>query len=115
TNTLSLLGQLAIPLMLITLGTAVARLTPANIRVATAVALAKAALCIAVGWGIATAFALPPTAFGILVLQIAAPAAVTSYLIAVKYKADAQAVAGLVVMSTLLSVIILPLILALVL
>ena len=38
----------------------------------------------------------------------ATPVAVTSYLLAVKYGADAEAVAGLVVVSTLLSVVLLP-------
>jgi len=45
-------------------------------------------------------------------VQLATPVAVTSYLLAEKYGADAQPVAGLVVASTLLSVLALPLILA---
>jgi len=51
----------------------------------------------------------------VLVLQVATPVAVTSYLLAEKYGADAPAVAGLVVASTLMSVAALPLILAVVL
>ncbi|WP_187430901.1 hypothetical protein ROLI_009540 [Roseobacter fucihabitans] len=115
TNTLSLLGQMAIPLMLITLGVAVARLTPDNLGRSLWIALVKLALCAGLAWGIATWFALPDVAFGILVLQLAAPAAVTSYMIAEKYGADAQAVAGLVVVSTLLAVLSLPVLLGLVL
>jgi predicted permease len=45
-------------------------------------------------------------------VQVAAPVAVTSYLLAEKYGADAPPVAGFVVASTLLSVLVLPLILA---
>jgi hypothetical protein len=57
-------------------------------------------------------FGLPDMAFAILVLQVATPVAVTAYLIAEKYRADAESVAGLVVVSTLVSVVALPLTLA---
>ncbi|MEO0487719.1 MAG: AEC family transporter [Pseudomonadota bacterium] len=115
TNTLTLVGQLGIPLMLITLGVAIARISPKNIGRAGLFAVLKIAICCAVAVAVGRAFGLPDVAFGILVLQFAAPAAVTSYLIAEKYGADAQAVAGLVVLTTALSVITLPLILAFVL
>lgn len=115
TNTLSLLGQMAIPLMLITLGVAVARLTPKNLGRSIWIALAKTCLCVAIAWGVGMWFGLPDVAFGILILQLAAPAAVTSYLIAEKYGADAEAVAGLVVVSTVLAVITLPVLLGIVL
>ncbi|MEM9853910.1 MAG: AEC family transporter, partial [Pseudomonadota bacterium] len=112
TNTLRLIGQLGIPLMLITLGVAIARITARNVGRAALLALLKLALCMSVAAAIGLWFDLAPVAFGILVLQFSAPAAVTSYLIAEKYGADAQSVAGLVVTSTLLAVGALPLILA---
>lgn len=112
TNTLELIGQMLIPMMLITLGVAVARLSPANIGRAVWLSLIKVVICVAVGWGVATWFDLPDMMFAVLVLQIATPAAVTSYLLAEKYGADSQSVAGLVVVSTLISVAALPLILA---
>ncbi|WP_245883775.1 AEC family transporter [Hasllibacter halocynthiae] len=110
--TLDLLGQLAIPLMLITLGVAVARLRPAGIGRSLALSVLKLVLCTAVAWAAASAFGLGPTASAVLVVQIGTPVAVTSYMLALKYGADAEAVAGLVVTSTLLSVAALPLILA---
>ncbi|MEO1796375.1 MAG: AEC family transporter [Pseudomonadota bacterium] len=115
TNTLRLIGQLGIPLMLITLGVAIARISPSNISRSAIMAVVKIALCAGVATAIGLAFDLPKVAFGILILQFAAPAAVTSYLIAEKYGADAEPVAGLVVLTTALSVITLPLILAVVL
>lgn len=112
TNTLSLAGQMAIPLMLITLGVAVAKLTFGNFATAFALSLIKLLICFAVGWGVGLAFGLTGVAFGVLVLQTATPVGVSAYLLAEKYGADSNAVAGFVVVSTLLSVAALPLILA---
>lgn len=115
TNTLALLGQMSIPMMLITLGVAVARLTPGRLWQATILSVARLVLCAGLAWGIGRIFVLDHVSFGILVLQAATPAAVTSYLLAQKYGGDAEAVAGLVVVSTAISVAALPLLLALVL
>jgi malate permease and related proteins len=108
TRSLDLVGQLAIPLMLITLGVAVARLTAGRIRRAFGLSALRAVLCTAVAAAVGAAFGLPPVAFSVLVLQVATPVAVTSYLLAAKYGADAEAVAGLVIASTLLAVVTLP-------
>jgi predicted permease len=113
TNTLDLIGQLAIPLMLITLGVAVARLSPGRLGQAIWLSVIRVAICIALSWGVGRFFELEPVAFAVLVLQVSTPVAVTSYLLAEKYGADSDAVAGLVVVSTLLSVLTLPLTLAL--
>ena len=112
TRTLELIGQMAIPLMLITLGVAVARLTPGRISQAVVLSVAKLVVCVALAWAVGLWFELDKIAFGVLVLQIGTPVAVTSYLLAEKYGADAQAVAGLVVVSTVLSVFALPAMLA---
>ena len=112
TNTLDLLGQIAIPVMLITLGVAVARLETKAIGQAVVLAILKVVICVAAAWGAAVTFALEPVAAGVLIVQVATPVAVTSYLLAEKYGADAKPVAGLVVVSTLFSVITLPLILS---
>jgi predicted permease len=114
TNTLELIGQMAIPLMLLTLGVAVARLTAVNLGRAVWLSLAKLAICIGVAVAVGNAFGLAPVPMAILVLQLSTPMAVTAYLLAEKYGADSQSVAGLVVVSTLISVLSLPLTLALV-
>jgi len=44
----------------------------------------------------------------VLILQMATPVGVSSYLIAERYRTDPEAVAGLVVISTLLAVAALP-------
>ncbi|WP_341232588.1 AEC family transporter [uncultured Sulfitobacter sp.] len=112
TNTLTLLGQMAIPMMLITLGVAVARLTPGGVGRAVVLSAIKLVICVAIAWAAGAYFELDRTALGVLVLQVATPVAVTSYLLAEKYGADAQSVAGLVVVSTLMSVAALPILLA---
>ena len=112
-NTLSLAGQMAIPLMLITLGVAVAGLSPGRLGAAAALSALKAAVSGAVGLAIGLWLGLAPVPLAVLVLQLLTPVAVTSYLLAEKYQADAGAVAGLVVVSTALSVALLPAALAL--
>ena len=112
TRTLDLIGQIAIPIMLITLGVAVARLVPQSMGRAALLSLLKAGLCAGSAAAIGLWFGLGPIALGVLVVQMTTPVAVTSYLLAEKYGAKADEVAGLVVVSTVLSVIILPLILA---
>jgi hypothetical protein len=112
TNTLELVGQMAIPLMLITLGVALARLSPRHVALPSILSIGKVVICVAIAWMVGLWFKLPPVAFGVLVLQVSTPVAVTSYLLAEKYGADSDAVAGLVVASTLLAVVTLPLTLA---
>lgn len=108
TNSLELAGQLAIPLMLFTLGVAVARLTPRGVGRAILLSLAKLVIGIVAGVAAGWVFDLPQVAFAVIVLQMATPAAVTSYLLAERYGADADAVAGYVVISTVISVLALP-------
>lgn len=111
-NTLDLVGQLAIPLMLITLGVAISRLQPRAIGFALFISVLKVAICVAVPLGIGLWLDLPRVALGVLVLQVSTPVAVTSYLLAEKYRARSEEVAGLVVVSTLLSLVTIPVTLA---
>lgn len=112
TRSLELLGQIAIPLMLITLGVAVARLSAGHLGRAVWLSMIRAVICIGVAALVGWAFGLPPVALAVLILQVSTPVAVTSYMLAEKYGADSDAVAGLVIASTLLSVVTLPIILA---
>ena len=111
-TTLSMLGQIAIPVMLITMGVAVAQLDVRDIGRALSVSIAKVAVCALVAIAVAAAFRLDEVGTGTLILQAIMPVAVTSYLLATRYDADPDAVAGLVVVSTLVSVVALPLALA---
>jgi hypothetical protein len=57
-------------------------------------------------------FSLPYEASAVLIIQMSMPVAVTSYLLAEKYGANSEAVAGLVVISTLLTVFVTPVLLS---
>lgn len=112
TSALDLVGQMAIPLMLITLGVSVARLRAAHMSRALGLAVIKVGLTAFIGWATGRAFGLEAVPLAVLIVQVSTPVAVTSYLLAEKYDADSEAVAGLVVVSTLVSVATIPLILA---
>ncbi len=111
-NTLDMIGQIAIPLMLITLGVAISRLQPRSLGRAVWLSALKLVICVGVPLAAGTWFGLPRLALGVLVLQVATPVAVTSYMLATKYRAKADEVAGLVMVSTLLSVVAIPVMLA---
>ncbi len=112
TSGLTLVGQMAIPLMLLTLGVAIGKLRPADIGPAVLLSVIKASICGFAAVAVGLAFALPPIPFAVLVVQMITPVPVTSYLLAVRFGVDSGAVAGLVVLSSLLSVAILPIALA---
>ena len=111
-NTLNLVGQMGIPLMLVTLGVAISRLQPAALGRAAWMSVFKLAVCVVVPAGFGIVFGLPALAFAALVLQVATPVAVSNFMLAEKYGANSAEVAGLVVVSTLFSVVAIPLILA---
>ncbi|MEM6973296.1 MAG: AEC family transporter [Pseudomonadota bacterium] len=106
--TISLAGQVAIPLMLLTLGVSIARLRIGDVVTASGVTVIKALVTGGAGYGAAVAFGLTGPALGALVLQLIMPAAVTSYMLAARYERDPDAVAGLVVISTLAALVLIP-------
>lgn len=113
TNTIDLIGQMAIPMMLLTLGVAVGRLKPERFGRAVVLVIAKLAICMGLTWMVGRTMMLGEVEFAILILQMTTPVAVTAYLIAETHDAQAEEVAALVVASTALSVLALPLILSL--
>jgi len=110
-NTTLLLGQLAIPLMLLTLGHSLARLRVASLGRSLMLALVRLGVGFAGGVLVAWALDLGPIARGVLILQASMPVAVYNYLFAAAYNRDPETVAGMVVISTALSFATLPLLL----
>ena len=112
TNTLELIGQMAIPLMLLTVGVAIARMNGSELMQVMLPAFGKFIVCLGCALLAVWLFALPKVAGAVLILQVTTPVAVTSYLLAEKYGTDAAEVASLVIVSTLMSVIYIPISLA---
>jgi malate permease and related proteins len=113
TNTTRLIGGMTIPLMLITLGISLASMRATNLRRAIAISALRLTLGPLVGFGLAWLFRFEGDARGVLVLQCAMPVAVFNYLLAIRYERDPAEVAGLIVVSTALSVLTIPALLVL--
>jgi predicted permease len=107
-NTIVTLGGLLIPLMLMALGNTVGGLTAHNLPRALLLGTARIVIAFGVAVGVSFALGLTGVAQGVLVLQGAMPAAVFSYLFAARYDRDADDIAGIVLVSTLLGAVLLP-------
>lgn len=108
TNTLEILGGMAIPLMLVTLGVSLGGLRVA--QTGEAVMLGVARMVVGIGAALATVWCLEleGTIAKVVLVQGAMPAAIFNYLLAVQYQRSPQAVAGMVVSSTLMSFVTVP-------
>ena len=114
-NTSDILGGITIPLMLITLGVSLEKLKIAEWKHS----LLFSVLRVLGGFGlavlIANLFGLEGVERGVLILQLSMPVAVFNYLLALRYQREPGEVAGMVVLSTLLSFVLLPFIVSFVL
>ena len=104
-----LLGALTVPLMLLSLGYALASLRVASYHRSIAFSVARLVGGFAIGWLVAWGLGLEGAARGVVVIQSGMPAAVLNYLFAVRYNNEPQEVASIVVISTILSMLALPL------
>lgn len=107
-NTLDLVGGMTIPLMLIALGASLARLDVSLFGRALVFSVARIGLGLLAGWLVVTAFDVSGVARGVVLIQAAMPVAVFNYLFAQRYGRSPREVAGLVLVSTLLSFLTLP-------
>jgi predicted permease len=107
-NTLTSLGGVSIPLMLMTLGVSLHRIKVGEILLSTWLAVARLALGLGVGLLVVWLLDLQGVMRGVIIIQSAMPAAVFSYLLAHRYQRAPEAIAGMVVISTLLGFMILP-------
>jgi predicted permease len=111
-NTASLLGGVSIPLMLLTLGVSLASIRLRHISMGILLGAARILLAAGVAWSLGALLGLDPLTHAVLVLQSAMPVAVFNYLFALRANRSPEQVASLVICSTLLSTLLLPLILA---
>jgi malate permease and related proteins len=106
--TIRLLGDVMIPLMLLALGHTVGGLRVRNLRRAFGLGAARLLIAFGAAVGVTTLLGMKGVAQGVLVLQGSMPAAVFNYLFAARYERDAEEVAGIVLISTLLAAVALP-------
>jgi predicted permease len=107
-STIRLLGDVMIPLMLLALGHTVGGLRVRNLRRAFGLGTARLLIAFGAAVGVTTLLGMKGVAQGVLVLQGSMPAAVFNYLFAARYERDAEDVAGIVLVSTLLAALALP-------
>ena len=111
-RTTEMLGGLTIPLMQFSLGVSLVGLEVAKLPRSLALSLLRLGGGLAIGWALAELFGLTGVARGVLILDCSMPVAVLNYLLAEKYERSPSEVASLVLLSTLISLVTLPLILA---
>lgn len=110
-NTVEILSGFTIPLMLITLGISLQQLKVGDMGKSLTVALMRMAMGFGVALMIAEVMGFEGEMKGVLVLQSTLPVAVFNYLFAARYETEPGAVAGAVVLSTVISFATLPLLL----
>ena len=114
-NTAELFAGLTIPLMLMALGVSLGKLRVTAMTRAVAFSLLRLVGGFAAGLAAAWLFGLTGAARGVLLIQSTMPVAVFNYLFALHYRRSPEEIAGMVVISTLISFASLPLLLIMVL
>jgi malate permease and related proteins len=107
-NTIGVLGDITIPMMLLTLGVSLAQLKVNGLGRNLVLSLVRLGGGFVIALIIAQVFSLPPTAAGVLIIQSAMPVAVFNFLFAQYYGRAHGDVAAMVVISTGLSFVTLP-------
>lgn len=110
---LDILGGLAIPLMLLTLGHTLATLKVGHLKLGTLLALFHIVMAAGVAYGLAHLFGFTGTARGVFIVMCLMPVSVAVYLWVDMYNPErAPEVAGFILVSTLMTIVVLPLALA---
>ena len=107
-DTLDLLAGMTIPLMLVSLGVSLARLSVRSLPRSIALSALRLLMGFGVGVLLAWVFDMEGVARGALIIQSTMPAAVFNYLFAQRYNNEPNEVAGTVITTTVLSFATLP-------
>ncbi|ASK34197.1 AEC family transporter [Alloalcanivorax mobilis] len=110
-NSVDLIGQLTIPMMLVTLGVSLSTLRVRHLGPGAGFALLRLLLGFAIAWSVCALAGIDGLLRGVIVIQSSMPVAVFNYLLAQTYRQGADQVAAMVVISTVLSFLTLPLLL----
>lgn len=107
-RSVTLIGQITIPLMLITLGVSLSELKIHNLKRVLGLSALRLTLGLTIGLLVAYFLGIRGTARGVLLLECMTPVAVFNYLFSARYNNHPEEVAGLVFVSTLSFLLILP-------
>lgn len=107
-TTTEAVGRMVIPLMLMSLGTSLARLRIVTFTRTFALSLLRLGLGFTVSLGLVTVLGLEGPARGVVLIQSSMPTAVFSYLFALRYGGKHEEVGAMVVISTVTAFIALP-------
>lgn len=110
-NTAHLISGLMMPMMLLALGASLATLKITHFRETLGFVVYRYLLGFAVVYGIARLMGLTGEAMGVALIQGAMPIAVLNYLLAARFNNQPERIASLVVLSTVLSLAIIPFVL----
>lgn len=111
-RTATLLGDIAIPLMLLTLGVSLSKMHPESLGRSVTLSFVRLGLGISAGLAVATLLGIDGLTRKVLVLQASMPVGVLNYLFAQRYGRSPEQVASLVLVSTLVSLFSIPALLA---
>ncbi|CAB3655168.1 MULTISPECIES: AEC family transporter [Achromobacter] len=110
-ETARMLGAVTVPLMLLSLGHALALIPSTGLRDGAKVAAIRLVVGLAAGLAVVWALDLEPVLAGALTLQMAMPCAVVSYMYAKRYTTLGDTAAGAVLVSTVVFLLLAPLML----
>jgi predicted permease len=111
-RTTTLLGDIAIPLMLLTLGVSLSKMHPESLGRSVTLSIVRLGLGVSAGLLLTTLLGVEGLTRKVLVLQASMPVGVLNYLFAQRYARSPEQVASLVLVSTLISVVSIPVLLA---
>ncbi len=110
--TTTILGGLTIPAMLLMLGTSLTTLKLASVTQTLVISGLRLIMGLTLGFAAVQLFDLEGMIAGVVLLQATMPSAVFNYVFAQQYNREPEKVAGVVLVSTLMSVVTLPLMVA---
>ena len=107
----SILGGMAVPLMLLTLGHSLATLKTGQLGLGALLAAIHVTMGLAIGNGLSALFGFSGTEHGVLILMSIMPPSVATYLFVELYaEKEASQVASLILISTLMMIVVLPIV-----
>ncbi|MBX2883847.1 MAG: AEC family transporter [Granulosicoccus sp.] len=110
-NSTELLGQILIPLMLLTLGYSLASMRANQLWSTIRWSALRTLMAVVVGFGISELIALEGVARSVVIVQTVVPVAVFNYLLTLKHGHDVSEVSGMILVTHLAAIVYLPIVL----